>query len=109
MNDNNIKFEFVSVYVIGIGGNLSVGAPFCKGCPKRRIHIINKNERVNDLSLSLNEIASYKKLPNISSFSEFISLYDNLYSIIKAKQLGKKYDNDMKNKLKELNQEYLIV
>ena len=99
MNDNNIKFEFVSVYVIGIGGNLSVGAPFCKGCPKRRIHIINKNERVNDLSLSLNEIASYKKLPNISSFSEFISLYDDLYSIIKAKQLGKKCDNDMKNKL----------
>ena len=85
MNDNNIKFEFVSVYVIGIGGNLSVGAPFCRGCPNRTIHIINKNERVNGPSLSLNEIESYENLPNISSFSEFISLYDNLYSIIKAK------------------------
>ena len=100
---------FLFVYIIGAGGNLSVGAPFCRGCPNRTIHIINEKERVNGPSLSLNEIASYKKLPNISSFSEFISLYDNLYSIIKAKQLGKKYDNDMKNKLKELNQEYLIV
>ena len=109
MNDNNIQFKFVSVYVIGTGGNLSVGAPFCRGCPNRTIHIINKNERVNGPSLSLNEIESYEKLPNINSFSEFNSLYDNLYSIIKAKQLGKKYDNDMKNKLKELNQEYLIV
>ncbi len=59
---------------IGTGGNLSVGAPFCRGCPNRNIHIINENERVNGPSLSLNEIASYNKLPNISSFSEFISL-----------------------------------
>ena len=83
MNDNNIQFKFVSVYVIGTGGNLSVGAPFCRGCPNRTIHIINEKERVNGPSLSLNEIASYEKLPNISSFSEFISLYDNLYSKLK--------------------------
>ena len=46
MNDNNIQFKFVSVYVIGTGGNLSVGAPFYRGCPNRTIHFINKNERV---------------------------------------------------------------
>ena len=28
MIKNNIKFKFVSVYVKGTGGNLSVGAPF---------------------------------------------------------------------------------
>ena len=46
MNDNNIKFKFVSVYVIGTGGNLSVGAPFCRGCPNRTIHVINENKSV---------------------------------------------------------------
>ena len=85
MNDNNIKFKFVSVYVIGTGGNLLIGAPFCRWCSNRTLYIINENERVNIPFLSLNEITSYNKLPSISSFSEFISLYDNLYSIIKAK------------------------
>ena len=102
MNNNNIKFQFVSVYVVGRGGNLSVGAPFCRGCPNRTIHIIDANTRVNGPSLSLDEIAAYKRLPNISSFSEFKSLYDKLFSTIKAKQLGKKGDNDMMNKLQDL-------
>ena len=102
MNDNNIKFKFVSVYVIGTEGNLSVGAPFCRGCPNRTIHVINENERVKGPSLSLDEIEAFNKLSNINSFSEFNSLYDKLFSTIKAKQLGKKGDNDMMNKLQDL-------
>ncbi len=102
MNDNNIKFQFVSVYVVGQGGNLSVGAPFCRGCPKRTIHVIDANTRVNGPSLSLDEIAAYKRLLNISSFSEFNSLYDKLFSTIKAKQLGKNHDNEMSDILQKL-------
>ena len=46
MNNNNIQFKFVSVYVIGTEGNLSVGAPFCRGCPNRTIQIINEKKRI---------------------------------------------------------------
>jgi hypothetical protein len=45
MNQYNIKFEFVSVYVVGTGGNLSVGAPFCRGCPNRTIQVLDENTK----------------------------------------------------------------
>ena len=53
MNQYNIQFKFVSVYIIGSGGNLSVGAPFCRGCPNRTIHVLSATNRINGPSLSL--------------------------------------------------------
>ena len=97
-----LNSNLFSVYVIGTEGNLSVGAPFCRGCPNRTIHVINENERVNGPSLSLDEIAAFNKLSNINSFSEFNSLYDKLFSIIKIKLLGKDEDSEVMNYLQEL-------
>jgi len=102
MNQYNIKFKFVSVYVIGSGGNLSVGAPFCRGCPNRTIHVLNANERINGPSLSLDEIAASKRIPFISTILEFDSIYDKIYSYIKAIQLGKNENTDLKNQLLSL-------
>ena len=102
MNQFNIQFQFVSVYVIGTGGNLSVGAPFCRGCPNRTIHVINANQRINGPSLSLDEISAFNSIININSIPEFDSKFDKLFSVIKAKQLGKNRDDDLKNKLSAL-------
>ena len=102
MNKYNIQFQFVSVYVVGSGGNLSVGAPFCRGCPNRTIHVLDANKRINGPSLSLDEIAAFKSIPNINSISQFNSKYDKLFSAIKAKQLGKNADQDLKNKLSSI-------
>ena len=99
MNQYNIQFQFVSVYVIGRGGNLSVGAPFCRGCPNRTIHVLDAKTRIDGPSLSLDELAAYNRIPNINSISEFDSKYDKFYSAIKAKQLGKNGDSDLMNKL----------
>jgi hypothetical protein len=99
MAQYNIQFQFVSVYVVGSGGNLSVGAPFCRGCPNRTIHVLSAIKRINGPSLTLDEIAAFNSIPNINSISEFDSKYDKLYSAIKAKQLGKNGDNDLMNKL----------
>ena len=30
INDNNIKFKYVTTFIIGEGSNLSVGAPYCR-------------------------------------------------------------------------------
>lgn len=59
MNQYNIQFKFVfiSVYVIGSDGNLSVGAPFCRGCPNRTIHVLSAHKRINGPSLSVDEFA----------------------------------------------------
>ena len=58
IQENNIKFKFVSVYIIGPDGDLSVGAPFCRGCPNRTIHVIDANTRKKVSSLSLEELKS---------------------------------------------------
>ena len=99
MQKYNINFQFVSVYVVGNGGNLSVGAPFCRGCPNRTIHVLDASKRVNGPSISLDEISAFKNITNINSVSEFNAKFKLLHFAIKAKQLGKSGDTDMKNKL----------
>jgi hypothetical protein len=102
MQKYNIKFKFVSVYVVGSGGNLSVGAPFCRGCLNRTIHVLDANKRENGPSISLDEISAFKNITNINSVSEFNAKFKLLHFAIKAKQLGKNGDTDMKNKLSSL-------
>jgi len=102
MQQYNIQFKFVSVYIVGSGGNLSVGAPYCRGCPNRSIQVFDANKRIKGPSLSLDEIKAFDQLPSINSINQFNNLYDKLYSAIKAKQLGKNGDNDLMNKLNAL-------
>ena len=101
MAEFNIQFQFVSVYIIGKKANLSVGAPFCRGCPFRTI-FINEKERNKGPKLSQDEIYAFNNISNINSISEFDLNYDKLFSAIKAKQLGKNGDDDIKDKLSSL-------
>jgi len=102
MQKYNIQFKFVSVYIVGRGGNLSVGAPYCRGCPNRSIHVLDAKNRIKGPSLSLDEIKAFDQLPSINSINQFNNLYDKLYSAIKAKQLGKNGDNNLMSKLNAL-------
>ena len=54
--DENIKFKFVSVYMIGRQANESVGAPFCRNCPNKNILILDENNRQKISSLSIEDI-----------------------------------------------------
>ena len=102
MKQYNIKFKYVSIFIIGDEGNLSVGAPFCRDCPNKTVQILYPDKRINGPSLSLEEIAAYKSIPNIKSKEEFDTKYEKLNLIIKAKQLGKDGDDDMKKILMDL-------
>ena len=50
----------------------------------------------------MDEIAAFNDINKISSISEFDSKYDKLNSAIRAKQLGKNEDDDLKNNLSAL-------
>ena len=102
MKKYQIKFKFVSVYVVGTKGNLSVGAPYCRECPNRTINIINENKRFRGPSISLQQIDKYNNLNKITSLSKFNSIYNDLFLAIYVKQLGKKYNSDIKDKLEKL-------
>ncbi len=103
MEQYNIQFKFVSVYIIGDEGNLSVGAPFCRGCPNRSIQILDENKRNSGPTLSLDEISALNNINGINSFNQFDNTYDKLLSAIKARQLGRNADNELCEKLKLLN------
>ena len=105
MSQSNIQFKFISVYVVGTSQtvNLSVGAPFCRACPNKTIQVIDANNRIRGPTLSLDEIAAFNQIPNINSINQFNTLFNKLFSVIKAKQLGKNCDNDLVIKLNDLN------
>ena len=87
---------------VGRNGNLSVGAPYCRGCPNRSIQVLDANNRIKGPSLSLDEIKAFDQLQSINSINQFNNLYDKLHSAIKAKQLGKNGDNNLMNILNSL-------
>ena len=107
MKKYNIQFKFVSVYIIGKQGNLSVGAPFCRGCPNRSIQVLDEKERIAGPTLSLDEISAFNNINNLNSLNQFNNSFDKLLSAIKAKQLGKNADNELCEKLKSLKERIL--
>ena len=44
---------------VGRDGNLSVGAPYCRGCPNRSIQVLDANNIIKGPSLSLDEIKAF--------------------------------------------------
>ena len=62
LEDENIKFKFVSVYLIGRQGDKSVGAPFCRNCPNQQILVLDYNNRNRISSLSMEDIKKLRSL-----------------------------------------------
>ena len=103
MSEYNIQFKFVSIYVVGKDGDLSVGAPYCRDCPNRTIQILDKNTRIKGPTLTAEEIKAFNRINKINSLDEFNNIYEKLFSVIKAKQLGKDADKELLDNLDLLN------
>ena len=56
ISKENIKFKFVSVYLIGRQADKSVGAPFCRNSPNKNVLIIDQNNRCKISSLTYEDI-----------------------------------------------------
>ena len=55
MKNINYNFEYVSVYIIGDNGDLSIGAPFCRNAPNKTYFKKNSSEK------NFKEIATLNK------------------------------------------------
>ena len=107
MKNYNIKFAYVTVYIIGTGGDLSVGAPFCRDSPNKTIHIKNENEREEFETLHKKDLEIFDNIEAIKTYDEFDKNYESLKRAIKSKVLGKNGDINIKNKLDNIRKEII--
>ncbi len=119
---NNIKFKYVTTFIIGSGSNLSVGAPYCRDCPNVTYSIKSENQRKPMASLLPQDIEILSNIKNINNYQQFLEKYENLDRAIQSKMLGADKDKDLikiledikkriesnidENKLKEFNEKW---
>ena len=102
IKNNNIKFKYVTTFIIGTGSNLSVGAPYCRDCPNITYAIREPNQREKMASLLPEDIQSLSQIHTINNYQEFIIKYPFLDRAIQAKMLGANADQNLINILYNL-------
>ena len=101
LENTGIEFKYVTLFVIGNGDNLSVGAPFCRNC--ENIIFGNRNgERFSMGNLLPDDINNLNEIDSISNYDEFIMKYESLDKAIQAKMIGSEVDHELIKKLKTL-------
>ena len=106
-SDNRVKqyglqYSFVSTYIIGRGGEESVGCPYSRGCPGVTYLIDMKGNERQQASLSREDQQALKDINSINNWSIFKTKYLNLFNAIRARCLGKEADSDLMDKLNNL-------
>ena len=102
VKDYGLQYSFVSTYIIGKGGNESVGCPFSRGCPGNTYVIDQYGNETIKVSLSNEDLNSLKNIDFINDLASFKSKYKNLFNAIRAKCLGRNADKELKGKLNNL-------
>ena len=107
MKQYNIHFEFVSTYIIGSGGDRTVGAPYCRGDPNVTYHYLSENLSENNpkklASLNREELKLYNNFDNqIKTYSQFLQIEKMLKNVIEAQMFGKEKDKNLIDRLNKL-------
>ena len=93
MEKISIQYKFVSIYIIGSSGDRTVGAPYCRGTPSITYKYnpkYNSKDHLEKLaSLNKAQLDLYESFDKISSFSEFISKYNDLQQVLEAQMYGR--------------------
>jgi hypothetical protein len=102
LEKTGIEFKYVSLFVIGNGYNLSVGAPFCRNCENIIFGINEDGERFAMANLLPDDINNLNEIDSISNYDEFIMKYESLDKAIQAKMIGSEVDHELIKKLNKL-------
>jgi hypothetical protein len=97
-----LQYSYVSTYIIGSGGNESVGCPFSRGCPMATYRVDDYGNEIPIATLSTKDKKVLDNIGSINSWNDFKNKYQNLFNSIRAKCLGRNADSELKNKLNDL-------
>ena len=73
----DLKFSYVSVYIIGDNGNESVGCPFCRECSGVTYKYYNNGKKKQLSGVSLDDKKALENIDAINSWNEFENKYQN--------------------------------
>ena len=100
MKKINYHFEYVSIYIIGNNGDMSVGVPFCRRTPNKTFM---KKEKDNDFkvqaTLTPEDINTLEEIEKIDNFKIFMDDYDKIKNAIQAECIGTSENKEIKRKL----------
>ena len=103
MNAINYNFDFVSVYILGTGGNLSVGAPFCRNVPNKTFIKKYKTDKMTEImTLTLDDLYVIDHLENYDNYDDFMNNYEKMLNALQAKCIGTSENKEMENKLQSV-------
>ena len=106
---NNIKLEFVSIFIIDTGGkvDLSVGAPYCRETANETVYIDKNGLEHPQASLFQEDLYEFNNLEKNENYTQndFLKNFARIESAVRAKTLGSSSEsalnvlNNFKNKI----------
>jgi len=97
-----LKYRFVSFYIIGKEGNLSVGCPYMRN--SKSMTYLVKNLGIEEIvqSINIEDIKALENINYINNWKTFESKYKNLYNAMRGKYIEGKKNLDLINKINNL-------
>lgn len=102
LRSHNIHFKYVTTYVIGSGGDLSVGAPFGRGCGSETVEVKSNGQRRVIKGANASDFHVLDQIDNISSLDQFKRNSGAIFSATKQKMIGTSGDPSLRSKFENL-------
>jgi len=106
MKQYGIKFGYFTGYIVGPNSNYSVLAPYARDSESQFISVrYNNNKKIETLvekSVTKADINALKNLENIDDFDKFRENIGRISKAIIALMMGKKNDDELKNRIENM-------
>lgn len=98
----NFVFRYVTTYVISNNGDLSVGAPFARGCGSHTIHVTSNGSERRINGANSVDFRILDSIDNIISIAQFRNSFRQIFAATKQKMIGSTGDHNLKAKFENL-------
>ncbi|KAK8850292.1 hypothetical protein M9Y10_018421 [Tritrichomonas musculus] len=103
IGNNNIRFKYVTTYVIGSGGDLSVGTSFSRDCESKTFEIKPNSKRVFIGATEI-DFAVLDSVDQINDNNQFKANFESLFNATKQKMMGTPGNENLRNKFESLKE-----
>lgn len=101
LKNSNVHFQYVTTYVIGKGGDLSVGAPFARGCGSKTIEV-KPGSRREIVGANVIDFSILDSVDRIDNATQFNNSFTSLFNATKQKMIGTPGNSNLRSQFENL-------